>query len=316
MKVTSLIQGSGKVGEMVLAQSGGECISREYRKNVSNPNTTGQVDARAKLKLMSQISAAMANVIVIPKKGLQSSRNLFVKKNYDLAVGFGAGVGIDYTRLQLTNGNAGFPQVKATKNGTTSIDVQLASSAAESVNRVVYNIFSKTDEGQLQFVDSLVVTDPGNDGTFPASLAAAEGDVIIYGYGMKDLNSKATAKYGNYNVNTGEDIAKLFMQRTLKESDYKLTQTSGNEIPSDESGTHDVPDGKYGVTVVIFGNGTVNGEGDVTKGDPLTLTAVPAEGWRFSYWKDEAGRAEWTTNPYTFVPTQTMRIQCVFEPIA
>ena len=72
--------GSGKLGSQVYASVAGEQIVRNYQPKVSNPNTTKQVNQRSRFKLMSQLSAAMASVIVIPKEGMRSSRNLFSKK--------------------------------------------------------------------------------------------------------------------------------------------------------------------------------------------------------------------------------------------
>ena len=83
-KVTSLYgKTMGKIGSIVFSTSGGYTIAREYNPHVSNPNTTAQVNQRARMKLMSQLSAALSPVIAMTKEGLVSKRNKFTKKNFD-----------------------------------------------------------------------------------------------------------------------------------------------------------------------------------------------------------------------------------------
>lgn len=284
MKLTGQIVGTGKLGNIVASQTGGETIAREYKATISNPNTEEQVTTRGRFKAMSQVSAAMRSVIVIPKKGLQSSRNLFIKKNWNSSFGTSEESIIIYKNLQLTNGNAGIPQITASRNGTTSTDVALAKDASKTLSRVVYNMFIKSTENQLQLVDSVVVDDPGQDGTFPASLAPAQGDIILYAYGMKDLNAKASAKYGNYQVQTGEDVAKLLMQRTLKNSDYQITQTTGAQIDNGQGGVGPLAADKWRMTLFTMGDGVVSGFGDFNLGTSTTITATPNEGSYFFGW--------------------------------
>ena len=78
-KVTSL-QGkaTGKVGSIVYSVSGGQMVAREYQPHVSNPSTVAQTNQRASFKLLSQVAAALAPVIVIPKEGLSATPILFL----------------------------------------------------------------------------------------------------------------------------------------------------------------------------------------------------------------------------------------------
>lgn len=56
--------GSGKMGASVFAVRNGIQVVRQYQGVVSNPKSVAQVEQRAKLKLTSQVAAALAPVIL------------------------------------------------------------------------------------------------------------------------------------------------------------------------------------------------------------------------------------------------------------
>lgn len=276
---------NGKVGNVVLTSTGGEVIAREYNPNVSNPNTTAQVDQRAKLKLMSQVAAALAPVIVIPKEGLKSSRNLFIKKNFGSVYASGGVAQVTYENLQLTNGNAGIPAIRVSRNAETGISVELEERADGAINRVVYILYKKTSESTLQYVQSIIVEEAGTDGIFPGTLVYTTGDIVVFAYGMKDLNGKASAKYSDYSVENGLDIAKLSMERKLSLKEFQFTQTRGTTLFEGESESVVVPDGQARVYVTALGPGTVTGAGVFNLNTQVTVTATPDEGKIFRGWK-------------------------------
>lgn len=228
MKLVGIIgKGSGKMGASVFVVNSGTQIVREYRERIANPNTEAQVAQRAKMKLSSQLAAALSSVIAIPKDGMKTSRNLFIKKNIG-SVFYGDGqTGVHYEYLQLTDSNLGLPAVTASYNGVDSISVALVESAAASVDRVVYNIFRKSAEHKLQLCGSAVVSTPGVDGTFPHTFPFVPNECVVYAYGMKDKNENAAAAYGDYRVTSGQDLAALFMNRSITTNDYALTRTRG-----------------------------------------------------------------------------------------
>lgn len=49
---------------------------------------------------------------------------------------------------------------------------------------------------------------------------------------MRDMSSTASAKYGNYHVQSGEDIAKMVANRKLSAADFTFTQTQGFNMGS------------------------------------------------------------------------------------
>lgn len=276
---------TGKIGGMVFSSTGGEVIAREYNPNVSNPNTTKQVDQRAKLKLLSQIAAALAPVIVIPKEGLKSSRNLFIKKNFSSVDAEGGVAQVTYENLQITAGNAALPAIHILRSQQGGVQVYLEERADAAVSRVVYIMYKKTSEKTLQYMQSVIAETATAEGTFPAQLLYVEGDIVIFAYGMKDLNGKATAKYSDYAVESGLDIAKLAMSREMNLKDYQFTMTRGTTLFAGESESIEVPEGSARVFVTALGPGSVSGAGVYEVGSQVTVVATPNNGKFFRGWK-------------------------------
>ena len=219
--------GSGKLGSSVFSVTAGEQVVRQYQPVVTNPSTTSQVNNRARLKLLSQLSAVMADVIAIPRAGALSPRNIFVSDNYPISSAENGAATIDLAKIALTKGGMQIPAVVAERDGDTAINVALAAKADQLVARVIYIAFYRNNVGELQLLDSAVVETAGAEGTFPYVFPYMSQDVIIYAYGIFDKNSKATAKFGNYGVETGTQVASLIADRKVSESDYIITKTQG-----------------------------------------------------------------------------------------
>ena len=316
-KVTSLYgKTTGKIGSIVFSTSGGQTIAREYNPNVANPSTQAQVDQRARLKLMSQLSASLAPVIAMQKDGLISARNQFVKKNFGSSYASDGIAQITYENVQLTNGNAGLPSIVATRAQESGITIQLAEDASSAVDRVVYIMYRKTSEKTLQLVQSIVVEAPGGSGTFVGSMIYTEGDLVFYAYGMKDLNSNAKAAYGNMAVADAVDVARLVATRKVDASGYQFTQTRGATMFADENEIADVPAGSARVFVTAFGGGSVSGGGIKIIGENATVIATPNEGYAFSAWKINGTNTVVSTNAtYTFEVQGMTDLVAVFEAV-
>lgn len=284
--------GSGKLGSQVYASVAGEQIVRQYQSKVANPNTEKQVNQRARLKLMSQLAAAMSEVIVIPKQKLKSSRNLFIKANIPYSYANAGQADATLVNFQLTNGNIAIPAVTASREANNVLHIELAEAADNAVSRVVYCVFGKSSEQALMYLGSYVNNVPGDGRTFPLDTPDFVGDLVIYAYGMRDTSSKATAKYGNYSVSTGEDLAKLLMSRSIAASDYQLTKTTGVQLGSEDTETPIVPAGSYRITIHISGLGSTTGQGVYARGTAINLIATPYAGWSFKGWRRN-GTNEW-----------------------
>lgn len=234
MKLTGLTgTGSGKLGSSVFSVSAGTQIVRQYQPIVTNPSTSAQVDNRARLKLLSQLSAVFADVIAIPKSGMQSARNLFVQENYPATSAVNGVASANLADFAITKGGMQIPNVVAERVEDTSVSVALASKANQIVSRVVYVMFYRNAAGELQLIDSAVVETAGESGTFPYAFPYQDRDVIVYAYGIFDKNAKATAKFGNYQVTDGTQIASLIADRKISVNDYLLTKTRGYLLPGE-----------------------------------------------------------------------------------
>ena len=304
---------NGKVGSMVYSTVGGQMIARAYNPNVSNPNTVAQTNQRASFKLLSQIAAVMAPVIAIPKEGLRSSRNLFVKKNAGNAIATNGVAQITYENLQLTNSSVGIPAIVASRAAATGISVALAEDCSAALSRVVYILYRKTSQSTLQYVQSIIVATAGDEGTFPGTMLYTEGDIVIFAYGMKDLNASASAKYADYSVANGEDVARLVLTRNLSMSDFQFTQTRGTTMFADENETTPVGDNQARVYVTATAGGTATGAGVFTLGTNVTVTATPNSGYTFTGWRENGGSTILSTaQSYTFTLTGQTDLVAVF----
>ena len=301
-KVTSLYgKTTGKIGAIVFSTSGGETIAREYNPHVANPSTMPQVNQRARMKLMSQISATLSPVIAMTKEGLTSRRNKFVSKNFENSYALNGVAQISYENLQLTEGSIGLPQI-VLNAGTVDVTpfVYLASEPAQNVARVVYCIFEKTQENRLALVKSVIATErnpKGHSGYYfyadmtglSVSFSDVEGEFskeyVVYAYGMIDTSEKATARYGNLNVQSASDLATLVANRTISFEDYQFTQTRGTTVGHGSGGDAPVPAGQARVFVTALGQGgTVSGGGTFEIGTQVTVTATVNTGYSFRGW--------------------------------
>lgn len=332
-KVTSLYgKTTGKIGSIVFATSGGETIAREYNPHVANPNTQAQVDQRARMKLMSQLSAALSPVIAMTKDGLVSRRNKFVKRNFDNSYALNGIAQISYENVQLTEGSVGLPQVivEAYNASTAGSYASLASEPSANISRVVYCIFEKSQENKLQYVQS-VIGSVRRDENVPGayfgvnltglSIDESEGEYVftkeyvVYAYGMSDTSEKATARYGNLNVQSASDIATLVANRTISFEDYQFTQTRGVTVGQGSGGDEPTPAGQARVYVTALGDGgTVAGGGTFDIGSSVTVTATVNSGYTFRGWvRNGSSQILSTSLSYTFTLQGQIDLVATFE---
>lgn len=320
-KVTSLYgKTTGKIGSIVFSTSGGETIAREYNPHVANPNTSAQIDQRARMKLMSQISAALAPSLAYTKSGLVSARNKFVKRNFDSTYALSGIAQCSYENLQLTEGNLGLPAIgveAVTGTNDRQIDIGLLEEPSASISRVVYNVFSKTEEGKLNYVNSVIVSQRSTAGVFFGAHMAGlpQGDLVIYAYGMIDTSESATARYGELNVITGSDLAKLVATRSISYTDYQFTQTRGVTLGANNQPVTPSEPGRVRIFATPLGQGgTVSGAGTYDQGASVTLTATANTGYSFRAWlKNGTAEVLSTSNPWTFTAERQIDAVAAFD---
>lgn len=219
----------GKVADVVMAVRNGEQIVRKYQPVVSNPSTPNQVAARAKLKLLSQLSAVMAPVIAMRRSGTMSARNVFVKSNYPAATFVGDEADITLADVKITKSVISMSEVTASR-GNNNVTVQLASSM-QDLSRVVYAFFAKQNDKTLRYVGSEVVTVPGETAVWSATKSISGIPHVVYAYGVRDNTEAARTKFGDMEAPTAEEVAKLIVSSVLTEGDISLTETRFAAIP-------------------------------------------------------------------------------------
>lgn len=225
-------KGTGKLGSSVFSVNGGEQIVRQYQSVVANPNTEAQVDQRAKMKLMSQVAAALAPILAFRKAGLKSARNLFISKNFASVTATEGEASVNIPNLQITQGTIGLPVLAATRQENT-LNVFFDTKPSTNVTtRTVFCLVSRTSDGSLVVIDSAIENnndDWGGDHLFEN---VPTGELFAFAYGMLDASADATSQFGNYNVATAAEVAKLVSTRKLSTADYTFTKTVGAMVPA------------------------------------------------------------------------------------
>lgn len=233
-KVYNNMTKTGKVAGSVFSVRNGVVIERAYNPIVANPSTTKQVEARAKLKLISQLAAVMAPVVAFAREGLVSPRNQFVKRNYSAMTYSNLQAQINFSAVQITKSVIGLPGIAATR-GDSNIELSLGVGTT-ALSRMVYAVFAKNPDNTVRYVGSAVATLPGEGNRWPAQVSTSGAGntvaFIIYGYGVRDLTEAAKAIYGDMQAVTAEAFAKLIVERTLTEADVQLTESRYAEVPT------------------------------------------------------------------------------------
>lgn len=221
---------TGKLADTVMSVRNGEQLARKYQPVVFNPSTPAQVASRAKLKLLSQLSAVMAPVIAMRRLGSMSARNRFTKVNYPATSFANDEADITLADIKLTQSVVSMADITATR-GEGNVVVQLSSSSVD-LSRVVYAFFIKQADNTLRYVGSEVVTEPGETYIWPATKRITNAPHVVYGYGVRDNTEAARTRFGDMEAPTAETVAKLIVSSVLTESDVTLTETRFVAIPT------------------------------------------------------------------------------------
>lgn len=221
---------TGKLADTVMTVRNGEQIARKYQPVVFNPSTPAQIAQRAKMKLLSQLSAVMAPVIAMRKIGPVSSRNLFTKKNFPLTTFSNDAASIDLLGIQLTAGVTVLPTlgVARTEQGIYAEFTSDVPHGPVDVDRVVYCMFEVNTDDTIRFVESSMATSAGVDNNWRSGfMTAITGKVLILAYGMRDNTEEARVAFGNLTAPVAEQVAKIITTSSLTESDVTFTTTKG-----------------------------------------------------------------------------------------
>lgn len=313
-------KGTGKLGGSVYVINHGVQIKREYNGTISNPSTDDQVSQRSRFKLASQVSAALAPVIVIPRKGLQSPRNLFTKKNMGFFYGTPQGAQVTYENLQITPGCTSLPRLVIARNGQNTITYGLAESVVGAMDHVVYSVFKKMDDDSLILMESVVVDVTADNDGAAVERQDPEGNLVVYAYGIREKNARAHAIYGNYQIESGQDIAKLVANRTIEMDNFQFTQTRGSSIGASDS-ENPTPDPGSNLLYLSYPMGAQiyaqigtqaeqlvsAGYVNVPNGSQVRLRAAAMDGYIFEGWYNNGEQLPFSTNSQTSFAMNAMR---------
>lgn len=227
MKLAGIVgTGSGKLGSSVFATVSGQQIVRQYQPVVSNPATEAQTAQRAKMKLMSQLGAAMAPVIVMKKDGLVSARNKYIKRNIQNASVLQGTASVNVPSLQITDGVGNVGEVDAIF-AANSVNVTI-SDIDPNAKRVVFILFRRNDDGTLSLFGSAVKPVEGSPSDYTQhTFAAGPQDSVAYVYTISDVDGRASARFEQYNVNDAIQVAQLVAGRSINIDEYRFSGTAG-----------------------------------------------------------------------------------------
>ena len=304
--------GTGKLGSMVYSVRNGQQIVRQYNPIVANPSTAAQVEARAKLKLMSQLAAIVAPVIAINAEGLRSKRNQFISRNYPLAGYDDKAAQIDMAGVQLTASNTAFPDFEVDRANGKSIAVHLSEDAKNLFDRVIYCAVISQSDGSLRLWDDVLVTDAGAGGLFPAVLPYTPNAIAVYGYGIRANNDDAKAAYANLKSGDAGKLAEILTTRSATLAAITISETKGCVLEVGETEGATMSSNQARVEISVQGQGNVAGAGIYAIGSKVTVTATAEENNEFLRWENAQGVSVSTNASYTFTITDNMSLKAVF----
>lgn len=305
--------GTGKLGSMVYSVRAGQQIVRQYNPIVANPSTAAQVEARSKMKLMSQLAAIVAPVIAISADGLKTKRNLFISRNYPLADYNEKAAQIDMAGVQLTKSNTAFPDFEVDRSNGQSIAVHLSENAANLFDRVIYCAVISQSDGSMRLWDDVLVTEAGVGGLFPATLPYTPNAIAVYGYGIRANNDDAKAAYANLKSGDAGKMAEILTSRLATLEAITISETKGCvlEVGTTQGVTQSANQAR--VSVSVQGGGTITGAGLYTIGSQVTLNATPNSGYLFDGWYNQSNVKVSSNREYQFTLTDDIELVAKFN---
>ena len=221
---------TGKLADTVMAVRNGEQIARKYQPVVFNPSTAAQVAQRAKLKLISQLSASLADMIAFRREGSVSARNIFTKKNFSKATYADNSASFPIDDIDLTGGVLECVASMAAGDSALTATVFIPI----NVKRVVYGFYAVEDQ-KLRLLSTGVETNSGNPSVNVSYPSIPTVPVFFVAYGIRENTDAARAKFENMEVENVTPAATLDVVHTLTMADTTLTTTATARYNPSES---------------------------------------------------------------------------------
>lgn len=283
---------SGSLGDTTYAISHGVQIAKAKIQEMTNPSTPAQVSARAKLKLLSQISACVANIIAIKRESLATPRNLFTKVNYGFTAMIDGVAELNLANMQFTKSSIGMVGFSVERVSGYGLPVQLSENVDGVWDRVVWIVCKRLSDGRLQVAESKVCV---IDEQIPNGATVMQDpgvDCTIHVYGIKELTERGRMAFSNLGVADAGAIASIVTSSDLRTTDVQLSETRGLYLSESATSAETTGAGVH-VTVdfqhtSLINNVQLQGGGAYPFGSIVTVIAPAVEGYR-AKWLDGDG---------------------------
>lgn len=299
---------SGKIANTIYTINKGVNIARKYNPSPANPQTEAQVESRAKLKMLSQLAAALKSAIAIKSVALKTSRNLFIMRNYLFTSFFDEEAQIELANIQFTASSVGMVGFKVDRVEGYGLSVELAESVFGMFDQVVWLMCRKLEDGRIVYQTSKVMDITAELPKAATILTDPHADCSIHCYGIRFNTDLGKAVFGDLIVPSAEEVAKIVTSRNVSPSDYTLTETRGLYLAAGATGA--VTSGTAIQVVLGFCTGSADktaalvGAGSYSFGDEVTINAPVVQDHTFDAWystKEGNAADKVSDNPsYTF----------------
>lgn len=302
---------TGRKGDAVFRVRKGVQVVAQYNPIVANPSTSKQVQNRAKLKLISQLSAILGPVIAIPSQGGATTRNLFTKANYPLAVAEGTKASIPMARVQITDSHVGMIAFSVDRTDGQHLNAHLVEDGTQDFDRVVYVAVALQPDNSYRLLGQAMSEAGGVNGTFPVILPYTANEVTVLAYGIRDNVDRVKSSFLNIEGSPAAGVAQLLTSRQVSLGDITMSETTGVTLSVGQASGTSTQDDRATITLTTQGDGTATGGGSYAVGTAVTLTATPASGATFSGYY-EGGALVSANQSYTFTASGNRSIVAVF----
>lgn len=311
---------SGKAGNYVFSSANGVSYVRQYNGSVSNPQTSAQIAQRAKFKLINQVAAAVAPFIAIKKSLGVTGRNMFVSRNMENVFFMEGEAYVALQDLQLTNSSIALCGFKATRS-EGRIEFELLQDMHANVDAVAYLVMSLGGSQELTPYDSVIVSNPGDNGKFAADCADPTGVIVVYAYGVRYNSKGAYNKFDKLTISTADALARLATSTDLSNAIGAFTETRGfdmgeNETSGETSGIN---------AVIITANAydrqnaegftaAITGAGSKQVGSTVTVVAPEIDNYTWVGWMNSDRTTTLSAErTYSFTAASNLSIWAVYD---
>ncbi len=178
MPQTGIITFKGKLDNLVGARNQkGTYSIRRLNKKTKQPNTTRQIQARAKFLALSQAASTFSPVLPLltpyAKKNKISTRNAFIKLNYPAAQAEGLTATLDPAQIILATGNQPLQVIQQTYIPHTPSDLDIL---ALEVEVFVGPPDPRYDDTRWQYIQKalMILYHPASSSIFMAQTSAMQ----------------------------------------------------------------------------------------------------------------------------------------------